>query len=754
MEMDMSNSQKMRDSRRYSDSHQLADEITFQELLSAFYQQKWFVFFVTFSCFIVTFCYTLTISPLYQTSALIQIDNQQKGLGSSLEGITEQGSVQQSSPIDIEKALMQSRYILGPMIEAYHLNITAKPRYFPVIGVFFARINSPLSFLFPSSYVRNGESISVDQFEVPPDMQEQIFLIEARGHQQYNVYMPDGRLLLTGMVGQMITLQQDPRYKIHVNYLRAHPGAEFELIDQSIATIADTFARHLLMIDIGSRKLSDGTQISLAPTGVLSIALSGGDENKISAMLNTIIQDTIEKNLEQKNTAAQQVLNFFHQQLPIAAADLNQAETSINQYRSKTKMLSLSSEGTFLLQQVSSLQQSLEQLKLRKAELLLSYTEQHPLLQAITEQESQLTAQLKVLDNKVGMLPASEQKLVGFERTIRVKEQMYLALLTNIQQAEVTQAGIVSDIRVLSWATYPTEMPSKKMIIMLGGIIGGFILSIMVIIIRLLFVRKMDEPDYVEEQLGISIYAIIPHSLAQEKIAKEIRRKIPGINSFVLAKRHPKDLAMEGLRSLRTTLQFAVAEAKNNILAITGASPSIGKSFVTTNLAFLLADTGKTVLLIDSDMRKGKIHEQLSKRHAPGLADLLEGQLSFDEVKQPISDKIDFLSTGKYPSNPSELLMKDHIEKFLSEVSARYDIVLIDTPPVLAVTDSVILMQYAGTNLMVIGSGQETLSEISHAVKRIKKNQVTIHGLVFNNVAKQKHAYGYYYYYDYGSKQK
>lgn len=724
---------------------QETEEIDLRELLLELYQHKWFILAVVFICFLIAFFYASQIPPLYQTSALIQVENKSSVM-QEMNFLNDAGGMSNptASSSDIESALMQSRYILEPTIRAYHLDLIVYPHHFsiPILSGIIAKL-SP-----------DRDVLTVDEFDVPQNMEGGAFLLKVLNRQQYQLYFPDGRLLFVGTVGPLEASTLDSRYKIRVSQLKAQPGAEFNIVRQPIFPVQQSFSKTLSITDVSSSG-SSASAFS-GKTGVLMVTLTGTDSQKIPLILNTILDFEIQRNLAKKSVEIRQVLGFLQQQLPLVQTDLNQAESALNQYRVKTKSLGLSFESQVLLGQLTALEQSLGQLQLRKSELLFSYTENHPLVIAAAIKEKQLESELAALQQKIGTLPKTEQKAVALERDVTVKNNMYMMILSRVQQLQVTQAGITSDVSILNGASYPVQLPSKKQLILLGSILFGFVLAGGIIFIRKLFSHGVTDPDYIEDQLGISIYAIIPHSPAQEKITKEVRRKLPGMKSFILANRNPKDLAIEGLRSLRTTLQFAVAEAKNNIIGITGASPSIGKSFISTNLAFLLADTGKTVLLIDADMRKGRIHEYLSKRHDPGLAEILEEKMSFDAVKQTVSDKIDFIATGKYPHNPSELLMREHIGKFLNEVSARYDIVLVDTPPVLAVTDSTILMQHVGTNLMVVGSGKETLSEISHAIKRTKKNQITIQGLIFNNMVKQKHAYGYYnyYYYDYRSKDK
>jgi tyrosine-protein kinase Etk/Wzc len=266
-----------------------------------------------------------------------------------------------------------------------------------------------------------------------------------------------------------------------------------------------------------------------------------------------------------------------------------------------------------------------------------------------------------------------------------------------------------------------------------------------------LFRRGVNDTEFVEECLGISTFAIIPYSLKQKQLNREMKRKIQPNRSYILAKNQPKDIAIEGIRSLRTMLQFTLAQANNNIVGILGASPNIGKSFVSTNLAQVLVDSGKHVLLIDCDMRKGKVNQYLGQNKSPGFSELLANTKGIEEVVRNVAIRFDFIAAGEYPKNPSEILMSEKLNFLLTKFSKFYDIVIIDTPPVLAVTDAIIIAKHAATNLMVIGSDSDQLEELKLMVKRVKRSGIEIDGLVFNNKIKTEKAYGqcnYYYAYE------
>jgi tyrosine-protein kinase Etk/Wzc len=213
----------------------------------------------------------------------------------------------------------------------------------------------------------------------------------------------------------------------------------------------------------------------------------------------------------------------------------------------------------------------------------------------------------------------------------------------------------------------------------------------------------------------------------------------------------PTELAVESLRSLRTSLHFAMLEARNNVLMISSPSPGAGKSFVSSNLAVIIAQTGKRVLLIDADMRKGYLHKNFGLQPKHGLSDTLAARLKCTEVINHTEVRnLDFISCGFVAPNPSELLMHDNFNKMLTELSPLYDLILVDTPPILAVTDATLVGRQAGTCLLVTRFGLTTVKEIEACKRRLGQNGVVIKGAIFNGVLRKAStadydcaAYGY-----------
>jgi tyrosine-protein kinase Etk/Wzc len=237
-------------------------------------------------------------------------------------------------------------------------------------------------------------------------------------------------------------------------------------------------------------------------------------------------------------------------------------------------------------------------------------------------------------------------------------------------------------------------------------------------------------------------------------MARHSKRR--GGHLSLIATQHPEDPAIESLRSLRTSLRFTLTDAPNRVIMIAGPAPSIGKSFVSANLAAVLAQAGSHVLLVDGDMRRGHLHEyfQGPKREG-GLSEVLSGQLAWQEAVQR-DQGLDLISTGTIPPNPAELLMGPRFETFLQEVGGSYDHVIIDAPPVLAVTDAALIGSKVGSVLVLLKAGQHPLDEILITLRRLEGAGIQPKGFIFNDVSpsgSSNGSYRYNYYYSYGQKR-
>ncbi|MNM92803.1 Tyrosine-protein kinase wzc [compost metagenome] len=300
--------------------------------------------------------------------------------------------------------------------------------------------------------------------------------------------------------------------------------------------------------------------------------------------------------------------------------------------------------------------------------------------------------------------------------------------------------------------------PRKALIVAIATLLGGFLSVAFVFLQRMLNPGIEDPADI--EALGLPVYAAIPlsvsNTLPKLRKGKHGTRVVADGRQHLLAVSAPADPTVEALRSLRTSLHFAMLEAKNNILTISGPRPGVGKTFVSTNLAAVIAQAGQRVLVIDADMRKGTLHKILGVSPQKGLSDVLGGKLSVDEVIHPVSglDNMHYMVRGDIPPNPAELLMHPRFAQLLQDMSGKYDLVIVDTPPILAVTDPALVATHAGSSLLVTRFGVNQAKEIELTLQRFEQNGVQIKGAIFNAVEKRATGYYSYGYYEYKSDGK
>ncbi|MFZ2172195.1 MAG: polysaccharide biosynthesis tyrosine autokinase, partial [Methylococcaceae bacterium] len=371
----------------------------------------------------------------------------------------------------------------------------------------------------------------------------------------------------------------------------------------------------------------------------------------------------------------------------------------------------------------------------------------HPSVVAIEKQIARLQQQIDSNQKKIQVLPETQQVILGLSADVKVNTELYNTLINNAQTLRVSKAGTVGNVRVVDYAELPTKpiKPQKKLYAVFSFFLG-LIFGVVLAFIRKMMYRGVENPDLIEKQLNIPVYATIPHSKQQEKMSIRQRKntKLESNELSILALEYKDDLAIESLRSLRTTLHFAFLEAQNNIIMITGPSPAVGKSFVSINLATVLADAGKKILLIDGDLRKGFINKTLGVSREQGLSELISNNISLDAAihKIPMAN-FDFIATGAIPPNPSELLMHERFSLLLANISKHYDHVIIDSPPILAVTDSAIIGRLSSVTLMVVRAGQHPMRELEQSTKRLTQGGVQLKGFVFNDVPEASSIYGY-----------
>tara|TARA_Y100000780_G_scaffold167369_1_gene152231 strand:+ start:454 stop:2682 length:2229 start_codon:yes stop_codon:yes gene_type:complete len=729
-----------------------SDEIDLLALLGALIDGKWIIIGFTVCFAVIGVAYALLATPVYRANALIQIEEKS---GSTLSGLGELSDMLGSTPEAVtEIELLKSRAVIGQAVDNLKLDIIVEPRYFPVIGHWLARrynqesideLASPL--LGFDSYAWGGENLDIFQLEVPNSYLSKPLVLVAGENKTYTLYNDDGEAVLQGAVGEQVN---NNGFTMQVKLLNARPETRFEVIKQrKLNTIID-YQQQLGAAERGK------------DSGIISLGLQHENPRYAINILNEVSRLYVRQNVERNSAEAAQSLEFLREQLPQVRKELERYEQALNEYQTSTKSVDITIETQAILDQIVELDTLISEQNLKRAEMERRFTRQHPSYQALMDQMEQLNRQKAELTSKVESLPSTQQELLRLTRDVKVTTEVYTAMLNSTQELDVLRAGTVGNVRIIDTADVNIEepvSPKKAFIAIVATLLGGLVGTALVLLRRMLN-RGVEDPEVIE-QLGLPVYATIPYSRDQELVEtkKKGERSASDAASMLLAVSNPADLAIEALRSLRTSLHFARLEAKNNILMISGPSPGVGKSFVSANLGAIMAQAGQRVLLIDADMRKGYLNKLFKLPAENGLSELLATRItSKDAIYQTEVEGLQVVPRGQIPPNPSELLMHANFTSFLDNVKDEYDIVIVDTPPILAVTDAAIVGRQVGMSLIVTRFAVNAAKEIEVAIRRFEHNDIQLKGAIFNAVEKKAAAYGYgnygYYSYEYKSDKQ
>jgi tyrosine-protein kinase Etk/Wzc len=563
-------------------------------------------------------------------------------------------------------------------------------------------------------------------------------LLIAGNNGTYTLQDSSGNVLVNGHTGQTVTSNG---ITMQVQTLRANPGARFQVV------------RHSHMDTIAGLQKAVVANEEGKDSGIIEVTYNNADPMLATNLLDQVTSLYVRQNVDRSAAEAANSLQFVREQLPKVKQELERATQALNAFQLKARSVDLNMQTQSLLSQNVSIETALQQLHMQMAEVQRHYTPEHPEYRAIEKQISELEGEKGALEHKIGMLPNTQQALLKLNRDVQVSNQTYTNLLNQAQQLDIARAGSVGNVRVIDQPAVNLARPwwPRPIWVIPGGLMLGLIVALSYIFLRQLLARGVEDPVEIE-RLGLPVYVSIPLSDTQRKVfTRQQHHRTNG--RHVLALSAPADLATEAMRGLRTSLHFARLEAKNNVLMISSPSPGAGKSFVASNLAVVMAQAGQRVLLIDADMRKGLLHRMLGSRPDNGLSELIAGQAQISDVVRPVEGvgQLMFIPRGKIPPNPSELLMHANFSSLLDTLRPRYDLIIVDTPPVLAVTDAAVIGHHAGTSLLVVRFGVNQIREIALTKQRLEQNGVMIKGAIFNLVEKRAAGYYAYAYYAYPS---
>ncbi|UXI00530.1 polysaccharide biosynthesis tyrosine autokinase [Photobacterium sp. TY1-4] len=702
-----------------------SDEIDLGKLFGILLDSRWSIIAITFVFAIVGVAYALLAAPIYKADALIQVEEKSSGMP-ALGEMGELFASESSATTEIE--IIKSRMILGKTVDKLNLTTTITPEYFPLFGKGIARIQG------------NQPEAHIERFEIPDGVLKPKYRLRVldASSGQYELQDVDGNLVLNGTVGM---LAQNNQFVLFVSKLDAESGQSFELTKQSRLDAIQWLQQNLSINERGKQ------------TGILQLSYTGENRSQIEAILNDISQNYFLQNVARNSAEAENSLQFLRTHLPDIKTQLTASEDLLNQFRQENESIDLGLEAKSTLDVMVTIESQLNELTFKESEISQRFTKEHPAYVALLDKRKTLLGERERLNQQIQKLPKTQREVLRLTRDVEVNQQIYVELLNKVQELNIVKASTVGNVRILDKAqTYTKAVkPQKTLVVALATLLGGMF-GVAIALLRAALHRGVENPDEIEA-VGLPVYASVPMSDWQIELEKKQNgKKKFSIEETLLAVSNPADLSIEALRSLRTSLHFAMMEAKNNILMISGPSPGIGKSFVSANMAAVVAKAGQKVLVIDADMRKGRMERQMGVSAKPGLSDYLSGQVSIETlIKQPGVENLEFIGRGEVPPNPSELLMHPRFKELMDWASANYDLVIVDTPPILAVTDAAIVGSHAGTSLLVGRFGQNTVKEVEVTKQRFEQNGIEIKGFILNAVVRKSSSYygnnyGYYNY--------
>lgn len=709
------------------------DEIDLMRLVGQLLDKKWLIVTITSAFAIMGVIYALLATPIYKADAMLQVEKKSSGMP-ALGDMGDLFSSDSEAATEIE--IIKSRMVIGSVVDQLDLTTVATPHYMPIIGEFLARRST------------EQDQIAIEQFSVPRSYVGKGLTLSFNGD-HFQLTDSEGEQVLQGQVGGFISKNG---FSLHIADVNLANTTTYSLIKRNRLATISSWQNALNVSERGKQ------------TGILTLSIEHANKELSVQVLDAIANEYMLQNIQRNAAEAEKSLTFLEQQIPTVRTNLTQAEELLNAYRLESKSVDLTLETSGLLQQVIEIEKQLNEIAIKETEISRLFTKQHPSYQALLSQKESLLADQARLTEQTEQLPETQQQVLRFTRDVQVNQEIYLQLVNRMQELNILKAGTVGNVRILDSAVgHPIAVaPKKKLIVVIATMLGGMLA------VGLVLVRSMLNPGIQSseelESVGINVYATIPLSEKQVNLNLKPNFKANFKSNFernaqkrkrtelLLAKEDPTDLSIEALRGLRTSLHFAMMEAKNNIIMVSGPSPEVGKSFISANLAAVLAQGDKRVLYIDGDLRRGYSHVILQAQNSKGVSDFIAGETPIEQygviVQSTGVPRLSFIPRGKTAPNPAELLMHNRMEQLLAQAAKDFDYVIIDTPPILAVTDAAIIGRYVGTSLLVARFDQTPVKEMVHTIKRFELNGVEIKGVILNGV--ERRATGYNYQYQYG----
>lgn len=714
------------------------DEIDLGQLINTLWQGRWRIAVVTIVGVALAALTIANTNPTYQADALLQLE-ERTGTLALPSSLSEMMDNDPRSVTEIE--ILRSRMVLGRAVADQNLDWRIEPDMLPIFGTLFARFHiRGTDAIIPARFARPDDRITLTNLVVPPVMLNESFSLIVTGEETFRLVFND-HPELEGRVGDPVNVPE-MGFSITVAELAAPADRRFSVTQIDERSAINALRSRMSVSEVGRA------------SGILEVRLTGTDRIENARALNAIVQSYQAQNVSRSAAEAESSLAFIREQLPQAEQTLRDAEAAINVFRQRQVTVDLSLETETILGQVTRIETELADLQRREGEIAERFTPAHPTYRQLLDERERLETRLEDLRSQIGDLPETQRQILNLTREVELAQRIYTELLTRAQEVEVLRASTIGNVRVVDEASStPNKIsPRTTRILALGMILGLFAGVGFVLLADWLRKGVQDAADL--EKLGLPVFATINYNKLADTSGRR-KGKLP-----ILALENSGDMTVEALRSLRTSLHFGMLDAATPTLTMTSAHPEAGKSFLSVNLAAIMAQAGQRVCVIDADLRRGQLRRYFDlPRNTPGLAEVLAGDLSCETaILQVPQENFFFLPSGHYPPNPSELLMRAELSQLVAYCAEQFDLTIFDGPPMLAVTDPVILARSTGATLFVARYDKTPLGEVQAVQKTLGTVGLKFSGAILNGFdpkkAGSRNGYGYSYRYEYKQRDQ
>lgn len=722
---------------------------SFKDLINLVRNDPYPVFIIILSCLIISIVFALQYKDIYKSTASLKISKPKGGvldgsLSPEIQGLTDDRFIQ------TEIEIMKSSTVRKNVADAIFDSLKAT--------------GSPDSFLIASdrSFVPKKKKKNLSIEDIAKNLEYSVIIDQRKGINIVDISVESPSPYSAALIAN-IYANVYKRFNLEVNrdqltmvkdFLLTHVQEKQNELKESESTLSQFQAKYgVISLDDQSKTLisqlagsvaqRDGAQIELGATekvlAQLKVELNQQDpkiaayiEDQASKSYVTGLQEEIAKLQIQKDLVSihssskeynQQITRQYDEQIDVLKRKLQEKTNVIKQ--------ALFASNPDAIKDLT--------VKIWDAEVKEK---------GLTSQLNQLNEIVKKYELEFNKLPLTTINYAQLLRKRESSEKLFSLLEEKYQEALINEQSQPGNIFIFDRAV-SSNVPSKpnRSLIIFMGLIFGIIAGFSFVFIKDYFDDRIKSPDELEKR-EINILAWIP-------VIENMGVNGKGPGEFFVAEK-PDAMPSEAFKALRTRVQFSkVGKNVLKTILVTSAAPGEGKTIVSVNLAGAFAQDSKKTLLIDADLRKPRVHNLFNQLKSPGFVDYFFEKATLDEIIRPSQlENLNIITTGTLPPNPSELLGSKRMIDFLSEMRNKYDVIILDSAPIIAVTDTEILSRLVDATMVVVSSDSTQLNLVEKAVHLIRNDFSLFLGTVLNKFSYRAGYGSYYKYYYYYSGKK